>query len=72
MNFIQHYSLYVFTISYILFNFTKEQILTFRKAKKEGVSKIVEMIADELGKQRENFQSPLPQEYLNYIFELVG
>jgi GNAT superfamily N-acetyltransferase len=46
-------------------------MITFRKAKKEDVSKIVEMIADdELGKQRENFQIPLPQEYLKAFEEI--
>ena len=40
--------------------------MIFRKAKRNDVSKIVEMIADdELGKSRENFQIPLPTEYLN-------
>jgi len=40
--------------------------MKFRKATKNDVSKIVEMIADdELGKTRENFQNPLPKEYLN-------
>ncbi len=40
-------------------------IMNFRKATKEDISIIVEMIADdELGKTRENFQTPLPNEYL--------
>ncbi len=40
--------------------------MKFRKATLNDVSKIVEMIADdELGKQRENFQNPLPKNYLN-------
>jgi len=40
--------------------------MTFRKATKKDVSKIVEMIADdELGKTRESFKTPLPTEYLN-------
>ena len=40
--------------------------MKFRKATKNDVPKIVEMIADdELGKTRENFQNPLPKEYLN-------
>lgn len=40
--------------------------MTFRKANKIDISKIVEMIADdELGKTRENFQNPLPLEYVN-------
>ena len=40
--------------------------MKFRKATKNDVPEIVEMIADdELGKARENFQIPLPTEYLN-------
>jgi len=39
--------------------------MIFRKATENDVSIIVEMIADdELGKKRENFQKPLPNEYL--------
>ncbi len=39
--------------------------MNFRKANKNDVSAIVAMIADdELGKKRENFQIPLPSEYL--------
>jgi len=39
--------------------------MKFRKATESDLSKIVEMIADdELGKQRENFQIPLPDEYI--------
>ena len=39
--------------------------MKFRKAIKNDVDKIVEMIADDkLGKTRENFQIPLPTEYL--------
>ena len=39
--------------------------MNFRKATENDVSVIVEMIADdELGKKRENFQIPLPSEYL--------
>ncbi len=39
--------------------------MKFRKATKEDIPIIVEMIADdELGKQRENFKIPLPTEYL--------
>ena len=46
--------------------------MTFRKATRHDVSKIVEMIADdELGKTRENFQIPLPIEYLN-AFENIN
>ena len=40
--------------------------MNFRKATKNDIPIIVEMIADdELGKKRENFQVPLPKEYLN-------
>lgn len=40
--------------------------MKFRKATRNDVSKIVEMIADdELGKTRENYQIPLPTEYLS-------
>ncbi|MFT6963236.1 MAG: GNAT superfamily N-acetyltransferase [Flammeovirgaceae bacterium] len=40
--------------------------MNFRKATENDISVIVEMIADdELGKKRENFQNPLPKEYLN-------
>jgi len=46
--------------------------MKFRKAIKNDVGKIVEMIADdELGKTRENFQNPLPTEYLN-AFENIA
>jgi len=46
--------------------------MTFRPAKKNDVAKIVEMIADdELGKTRENYQLPLPSEYLN-AFENIA
>ena len=39
--------------------------MNFRKATENDVSVIVEMIADdELGRKRENFQIPLPSEYL--------
>jgi GNAT superfamily N-acetyltransferase len=40
--------------------------LHFRKAKKEDVPIIVEMLANDiLGKSRENFRMPLPEKYLN-------
>ncbi|WP_187357711.1 hypothetical protein [Cyclobacterium plantarum] len=40
--------------------------MNFRKATKNDISIIVEMIADdEVGRTRENFQVPLPAEYLN-------
>ena len=39
--------------------------MKFRKATIKDIFEIVKMIADdELGKQRENFQTPLPQEYM--------
>ncbi len=39
--------------------------MNFRKATEKDISAIVEMIADdELGRKRENFQKPLPIEYL--------
>jgi len=39
--------------------------MKFRKATRNDVAKIVQMIADdELGKTRENYQVPLPTEYL--------
>jgi len=39
--------------------------MKFRKATTKDLSKIVEMIADdELGKTRENYQIPIPNEYL--------
>lgn len=39
--------------------------MIFRKATRNDVAKIVEMIADdELGKNREQYQIPLPNEYL--------
>lgn len=38
--------------------------LTFRKAQESDVEHIVQMLADdELGKKRENFKLPIPQEY---------
>jgi len=46
--------------------------MKFRKATINDVSIIVEMIADdELGKKRENFQNPLPNDYLN-AFEKIN
>jgi len=45
--------------------------LTFRKAIKADVQHIIEMLADdELGSQRENFQVPLPQSYVE-AFEAI-
>lgn len=39
--------------------------MKFRKATENDISVIIEMLADdELGKERENFQNPLPNEYL--------
>ena len=46
--------------------------MNFRKATQEDIIKIVEMIADdELGVKRENFQVPLPEEYLK-AFENIN
>lgn len=45
--------------------------MNFRKATENDVSVIVEMIADdELGKKRENYQSPLPNVYLKAFEEI--
>jgi len=45
--------------------------MTYRKAKEKDLTKIIEMIADdELGKKRENFQIPLPNEYL-HAFQMI-
>ncbi|MDN5202799.1 GNAT family N-acetyltransferase [Fulvivirgaceae bacterium BMA10] len=46
--------------------------MKFRKATENDIVQIVEMLADdELGKQRENFQIPLPDEYLK-AFEKIS
>ena len=46
--------------------------MKFRKATENDVLVIVKMIADdELGKKRENFQIPLPSEYLK-AFEKIN
>ena len=46
--------------------------MKFRKATEKDIPIIVEMIADdELGKKRENFQIPLPSEYLK-AFEKIN
>ena len=46
--------------------------MKFRKATKNDLLQIVEMIADDqLGKTRENYQIPLPVEYLN-AFEKIN
>ena len=46
--------------------------MKFREATKNDLLQIVEMIADdELGKTRENYQIPLPLEYLN-AFEKIN
>lgn len=46
--------------------------MKFRRATENDVIVIVEMIADdELGKKRENFQTPLPSEYLK-AFEKIN
>lgn len=40
--------------------------MIFRKATEKDLSQIIEMIADdELGKRRENYQIPLPKEYID-------
>ncbi|MGD8747582.1 MAG: GNAT family N-acetyltransferase [Balneolaceae bacterium] len=45
--------------------------IKFRKATEKDLIQIVEMIADdELGKTRENFEVPLPKEYLNAFKEI--
>lgn len=45
--------------------------LTFRKAKKEDIEYIVKLLADDaLGNQRENFQVPIPQSYVE-AFEAI-
>lgn len=49
-----------------------ERRMKFRKATVKDLSTIVEMIADdELGRKRENFQVPLPSEYLK-AFEKIS
>ena len=45
--------------------------MIFRKATENDVPHIVEMIADdELGKKRENFQDPLPKEYIDAFIKI--
>lgn len=45
---------------------TKRSILIIRRAQQKDLSDIVELIAnDELGRLRENFKTPLPEQYLN-------
>ncbi len=47
--------------------------MKFRKATRNDVPIIVEMLADdELGKTRENFQLPLPAEYLNAFENIIA
>ncbi len=47
--------------------------MTFRKATENDVSAIVAMIADdELGKKREDFQSPLPSSYLHAFAKITA
>ena len=47
--------------------------MTFRKATEQDLPFIVEMIADdELGKVRENFQIPLPKEYLQAFKNIIS
>ncbi|WP_297702735.1 GNAT family N-acetyltransferase [uncultured Eudoraea sp.] len=44
----------------------KRSILIIRRAKQKDLPAIVELIAnDELGRLRENFKTPLPEQYLN-------
>ncbi len=46
--------------------------MIFRKATETDVPYIVGMIADdELGKTRENFQVPLPNEYIDAFKKLI-
>ncbi|MBP0902610.1 GNAT family N-acetyltransferase [Mariniflexile gromovii] len=46
--------------------------MTLRKATKNDISAIVELMADDdLGKKRENFQTPLPKQYLT-AFEKIN
>ena len=47
--------------------------MKFRKATEKDISTIVEMIADdELGKEREQFKDPLPNEYLEAFREIAS
>lgn len=47
--------------------------MKFRKAHRNDVSLIVEMLADdELGKQRENFQNPLPSAYYDAFANITN
>ena len=47
--------------------------LIFRKATEKDLPIIVEMIADDkLGKKRENFKIPLPQEYINAFASIIS
>lgn len=47
--------------------------MQFRKATKADLEHIVEMIADDtLGRTRENFQLPLPAEYLNAFEKILA
>ena len=47
--------------------------MNLRRATENDVPVIVEMIADdELGKKRENFQIPLPSEYLKAFEKISG
>lgn len=51
---------------------TENQTMNFRKAKRNDVEIIVKLIADdELGKTRENYQTPLPTEYIK-AFEHIN
>lgn len=45
--------------------------MIFRKAKEKDIPYIVEMIADDdLGRKRENFQVPLPKEYIDAFINI--
>ncbi|MGB5203696.1 GNAT family N-acetyltransferase [Eudoraea sp.] len=45
---------------------TKRSILIIRRAQQKDLPAMVELIAnDELGRLRENFKTPLPEQYLN-------
>tara|TARA_R110000737_G_scaffold87395_1_gene120039 strand:+ start:230 stop:691 length:462 start_codon:yes stop_codon:yes gene_type:complete len=47
--------------------------LIFRKSTEKDLPIIVEMIADDqLGKKRENFKIPLPQEYVNAFTSIIS
>lgn len=46
----------------------KRRVLIIRRAKLKDLSAIVELLAnDELGRLRENYKTPLPEQYLNAL-----